>query len=78
MLINLNLVMQICRFMGNSKCAVKNRARVEWSIYMSYLHRETTDFCSHYFNSFMLSPHNIRNEIAIETEKCPPMLSLFD
>jgi len=26
----------------------------------------------------MLSPHNIRNQIAIETERHPPMLLVFD
>ena len=26
----------------------------------------------------MLSPRNIRNQIAIETERRPPMLSVFD
>ena len=44
----------------------------------SYIHHETTYFCSQYFNNFMLSPHNIRNQIAIETERHPSMLSVFD
>ena len=78
MLINHDLVMQICRFMGNSKRVVKNKARIEGSICASYLHRETTHFCSHYFNNFMLLPHNIRNQIAIETERRPLMLSVFN
>ena len=33
--------------MGDSKRSIKNKARVEGSIYASYLHRETTYFCSH-------------------------------
>ena len=68
----------ICRFMGDSKRAVKNKARVEGSICAYYIHRVTTYFCSQYFNNFMLSPHNIRNQIAIETEKRLSMLSVFD
>ena len=68
----------ICRFMGDSKRAVKNKARVEGSICAYYIHRVTTYFCSQYFNNFMLSPHNIRNQIAIENERRPPMLSVFD
>jgi len=64
--------------MGDSKRAVKNKAQVEGSICASYIHRETTYFCSHYFNNFMLSPRNVRNQIAIEAERCPPMLSVFD
>jgi len=79
MLINDDLVfITICRFMGVSKRAVKNKVRVEGSICASYIHRETTYFCSHYFKNFMLSPRNIRNQIAIETERRPPMLSVFD
>ena len=40
------------------------------------LHRETTHFCSHYFNFMLLC--NIRNQIAIEIERHAPMLSVFD
>ena len=69
---------KICRFMSNSKRAVKNKAQVEGSICASYAYREMTYFCSHYFNNFMLSPHNVRNQIAIEAESHPPMLSVFD
>ena len=36
MLINHDLVMQICRFMGDSKRAMKNKARVEGSICVPY------------------------------------------
>ena len=63
MLTNHDLVMQIRRFMGDSKRVVKNKARVEGSICTSYLHRETTHFCSHYFNNFMLLSCNIMNQI---------------
>ena len=68
----------ICRFMGDSKRAVKNKARVEGSICAYYIHRVTTYFCSQYFNNFMLSPHNIRNKIAIENVRHAPILSVFD
>jgi hypothetical protein len=44
------------RCMGVSKRAVTNKARVEGSICTDYIHRETTYFCSHYFNSFNLLP----------------------
>jgi len=78
MLINHDLVMQICIFTSDSKQSVKNKVRVEGSICASYLHREITPFCSYYFNNFTLSPCNIRHEIAIETERCPPVLLVFD
>jgi len=79
MLVNDDLVfIKICRFMGNFKRAVKNKARVKGSICVSYIHRGTTYFCSHYFKNFMLSPHNIRNQTSIEVERRPPMLLVFD
>jgi hypothetical protein len=49
------------RFMGDSKRSVKNKARVEGSICATYLHRETIQFCSHYFKD-TLSSRNSRNE----------------
>ena len=64
--------------MGDSKRAMKNKARVEGSICASYIHSETTYFCSHYFNNFMLSPRNVRNQISIEAKRHPPMLSVFN
>ena len=64
--------------MGDSKRSVKNKARVEGSICASYLHRETTHFCSHYFKNFILSPQNKRNEIQAEIERDPSMLSIFN
>jgi len=42
--------------MGDSERSLKNKSKVEGSICASYLHRETRYFCSHFFNSFMLSP----------------------
>ena len=42
------------------------------------IHRETSYFCSHYFNNFIFSPCNVRNQIAIEAKRHPPMLSVFD
>ena len=58
--------------------AVAGEAGVNFfSISASYIHRETTYFCSHYFNNFMLSSCNVRNQIAIEAERRPPMLSVF-
>jgi len=64
--------------MGDSKRVVKNKAQVEGSICTFYIHRETTYFCSHYFNYFMLSPRNVRNQIATEAKRRPPMLSMFN
>ncbi|KAK2429708.1 hypothetical protein QL285_028127 [Trifolium repens] len=64
------------RFMGDSKRSVKNKARVEGSICASYLHRETSHFCSHYFNHMMLTPTNRRNEVDVENER-PSTLSIF-
>jgi len=79
MLMNNDLAFfKICRFMGDSKRAVKNKAWVEGSICASYIQRETTYFCSHYFNNFMLSSRNVRNQIVIEAKRRPPMLSMFD
>ncbi|CAK8569514.1 unnamed protein product [Lathyrus sativus] len=53
------------RFMGDSKRSVKNKAKVEGSICAHYLHRETSHFCSHYFNHLMLTPRIIRNEFDV-------------
>ena len=54
MFINHDLVLiKICRFMINPKQARKNKARIEGSICTSYIYRETTHFCSDYFNNFM-------------------------
>jgi len=64
--------------MGYVKRSMKNKARVEGSICTSYLHCETTHFCSHYFNNFMLRPQNSINEVEIESESLPSMLSVFD
>jgi hypothetical protein len=57
------------RFMGDSKQTVKNKARVEGSICASYLHRETSHFCSRYFNHMMLTPKSTRNEVSDECER---------
>lgn len=64
--------------MGDYKRTVKNKARVEGSICMSYLHRETTYFCSHYFKNFTLCGTNIRNEAFVVNNNSPPMLSIFN
>ncbi|XP_058739830.1 uncharacterized protein LOC131612031 [Vicia villosa] len=64
------------RFMGDSKRSVKNKARVEGSICAHYIHRETSHFCSHYFNHMMLSPRIIRNEVNF-SERSQFTLSVF-
>ncbi|WVY94426.1 hypothetical protein V8G54_033514 [Vigna mungo] len=64
------------RFMGYAKRSFKNKARVEGSICASYLHKETTHFCSYYFKNFMLTPQSNRNEADIEIERTT--LSAFD
>jgi len=61
--------------MGDSKRSLKNKARVEGFICESYLHRETTYFCSHYFKNFMLSQCNWRNEV--EWKRDVSTLSFF-
>ena len=64
------------RFMGDSKRSIKNRARIEGSICASYIHRETTYFCSHYFKGYMLSLRSSRNEMRVETNQ--PSLSIIN
>jgi len=64
--------------MGYAKRSVKNKARVEGSICASYLHRETTHFCSRYFNNFMLRPQLCRNEEDIESERLLSILYVVD
>jgi len=56
------------RFIGESKCSVKNKVKVEGSICVAYLHHETTYFCFHYFKNFMLLPSNHSNEIQQQSE----------
>ncbi|CAL5209972.1 unnamed protein product [Lathyrus oleraceus] len=51
--------------MGDSKRLVKNKAKVEGSICAYYLHRETSHFCSHYFNHLILTPRIIRNALTV-------------
>jgi len=63
--------------MGDSKRSVKNKAKVEESICASDLHRETTYFCSHFFNSFMLSPQSNRNETQFDRQTNELRLSVF-
>lgn len=53
------------RFMGDSKRSVKNKAKVEGSIYALDLHQELSHFGSHYFNHMMLTPRIIRNEVNV-------------
>ncbi|CAJ2639558.1 unnamed protein product [Trifolium pratense] len=65
------------RFMGDSKCSVKNKAKVEASICASYLHREAIHFCSHYFND-TLSGGNGRNETESQSIIHPLTLSVFN
>lgn len=64
------------RFMGDSKLSVKNKAKVEGSIYAHYLHRETSHFYNHYFNHLMLTPRMIRNAVDVN-ERSQFNLSIF-
>jgi len=64
------------RFIGESKRSVKNKAKIEGSIYAAYLHYETTYFCSHYFKNFMLLPSNHSNEIQWQSETSESTLSV--
>lgn len=70
-----HLINLFYRFMGDSKRSVKNKARVEGSICASYLHREITHFCSHYFTNFTL--RNERSEMQNDCVRHPLMLSVF-
>ncbi|CAK8530196.1 unnamed protein product [Lathyrus sativus] len=63
-------------FMGDSKRSVKNKAKVEGSICAHYLHRETSHFCSHYFNHLMVTPRIIRNEFDVN-KRSQFTLSIF-
>ena len=63
--------------MGDSKRSIKNKARIEGSICASYIHREITYFCSHYFKSYMLSVRCSRNEMGVESQRLPS-LSIFN
>ncbi|CAK8533224.1 unnamed protein product [Lathyrus sativus] len=64
------------RFMGDSKRSVKNKAKFEGSICAHYLHRETSHFCSHYFNHLMLTPRIIRKEFDVN-KRSQFTLSIF-
>ncbi|XP_004506268.1 uncharacterized protein [Cicer arietinum] len=64
------------RKMGDFKRTVKNKARVESSICMSYLHRETTYFCSHYFKTISLFDRSPRNEGAKLNDAVTTTLSI--
>ncbi|CAI8596178.1 unnamed protein product [Vicia faba] len=66
------------RLMGDYKRSVKNKARVEGSICTSYLHRETTYFCSHYFKTVSLLPStSFINDPGSYHENVQPTLSIF-
>lgn len=68
----------MCRCMGVSKGAVTNRARVEGSVCADYIQRETTYFCSHYFNSFNMFPTStLRNNTRLECNDIQPTLSIL-
>jgi len=62
-------LLYLYRFLGDSKRSIKNKARIEGSICASYIHRETTYYCSHYFKSYMLSVQSSRNEMGVESHQ---------
>ncbi|CAK8578926.1 unnamed protein product [Lathyrus sativus] len=64
------------RLMGDSKRSVKNKAKVKGSICAYYLHQESSQFCSHYFNHMMLIPRIIRNKVNF-IERSTFTLSVF-
>jgi len=55
----------------------ENIKLVEGSISATYLHHETTYFCSYYFNNFMLTPHDSRNEIEFQSQTHVSILRVF-
>lgn len=64
--------------MGDSKRAVRNKARVEGSICAHYVQREITYFCSHYFKSSnLLSTNTFRNDSRSGHEGVQPRLSVL-
>ncbi|CAK8534732.1 unnamed protein product [Lathyrus sativus] len=66
------------RFMGVSKRAVANKARVKGSICTDYIHHEENYFCSHYFNSFGLLPNTtICNNPRSDHDDILPTMSLL-
>lgn len=66
------------RFMGDSKRAVKNLAKVEGSIVAIYTAKETTYFIGHYFVDRLLTPSNTRNEVQVNDLRDPSTLSVFN
>jgi len=64
------------RFMGDSKRAIKNRARVEISICVVYVHKETSYFFSHYFIDHVHVQTTTRNDV--ENERDSMTLSVFN
>ena len=67
------------RNIGVFKRTVKNHARVEGSICEAYLSKETSFFCSYYFEAHVHTKRtNIgRNDDGGESS-CPPTLSVFN
>ena len=67
------------RNIGVFKRTVKNRAHVEGSICEAYLSKETSFFCSYYFESHVHSKRTTlgRNDDGGESS-CPPTLSVFN
>lgn len=68
----------MCRFMGVSKRAVTNKARVEGSICTDYVHREIANLLAHYFSSFNLVPTtSLSNNSCSESVVIHPTLSIL-
>ncbi|KAL1321193.1 hypothetical protein AAHE18_14G110700 [Arachis hypogaea] len=64
---------------GTYKRSVKNRARVEGSICQAYLARETSSYCSYYFESHIMSKRtrlNQNDDGGVSSSE--PTLSIFD
>jgi hypothetical protein len=67
------------RFMGDSKRAIHNRAKVEGSICAVYVHKETLFFLGHYFIDRVLVTTTTRNDVIdVEKDRDPLTLSVFN
>ncbi|XP_025653186.1 uncharacterized protein [Arachis hypogaea] len=67
------------REIGTYKISVKNRARVEGSICQAYLARETSSYCSYYFEPHVMSKRtrpNRNDDSGVSSSE--PTLSIFD
>ena len=68
-----------CRYLYHLKKKVKNKARVESSIYEAYIMEEISNFCSHYFESHVQTNRTrvARNDDGGNVNRAADTLSIF-